>query len=61
MKKITTEVYREYLVNRLRDLREWAKFKPDTMEGAKLKLKAEEKIDFIMFQLYQIDSAEQEE
>ena len=47
--------------NRLRDLREWAKFKPDTMEGAKLKLQAEEKMDYIMFQLYQIDSAEQEE
>ena len=35
MKKITAEVYREYLENRLRDLREWAKFKPDTMEGGK--------------------------
>jgi hypothetical protein len=31
------------------------------MEGAKLKLQAEEKMGYIMFQLYQIDSAEQEE
>lgn len=58
MDKITDEIYREYLTNRLKTLTDLCN---SCVMSAENRLYAHEQMDHIMFQLYQLDNAEPEE
>lgn len=58
MDKITDTTYREYLEKRLKVLTNLADIQRMSVENM---LRVQEQMDYVMFQLYQLDNAEPEE
>ncbi len=62
MEKITEEVYRNYLITRLKGLKADLEGFPEYMdtENKKIQLEMASQLDYIMFQLYQLDAEPEE-